>query len=132
MDYLREMADGGYRPETVGSFHRYMVPHLVETAGVPREAAILDIGAGQGHGLLPLRERGWTNLIAADRDDFNFARFEDEFGFGPLDESLGLGDCRAVIRIGHWRGRRGLARADARILRRAWVVPVGRPGAAAV
>jgi len=83
-NYLSEMADGGYDPDAVGSFHEHMVPSLLHENGVKTSEVVLDIGAGQGHGLIPLRNAGFENLIALDRDAFNLERFENEFGFRTL------------------------------------------------
>lgn len=97
MEYLKEMAAGGYAPETVGAFHLHMVPSLLEMHGVAQDATVADIGAGQGHGLIPLLRAGWTDLVAVDRDPFNLERFERELGFRAVQcdverESLALED----------------------------------------
>lgn len=84
MEYLREMAEGGYRPDAIGPFHERMIPWLLESRGVPKDAPVLDVGAGQGHGLLPLARAGWRDLIALDRDPFNLERFREQHGFRVL------------------------------------------------
>lgn len=99
--YLDEMARGGYRPEAVGPFHRRMVPWLLERHGVPREGTVVDVGAGQGHGLIPLAAAGWRDLVAVDRDPFNFERFRTELGCRTLRcdvarEPLSLPDASAA------------------------------------
>jgi len=75
--YLREMAEGGYDPLAVGPFHRFMIPWLLEREGVDRGARVVDVGAGQGHGLLPLRAAGYENLVAVDRDPLVFGTFQE-------------------------------------------------------
>ena len=80
-NYLSEMAEGGYVADAIGPFHEHMVPALLIENGVKSSDVVLDIGAGQGHGLIPLRNAGFQNLIALDRDSFNLERFESEFGF---------------------------------------------------
>lgn len=127
MDYLREMAEGGYRPESVGPFHRYMVPWILAREGIGRDATVLDVGAGQGHGLLPLAEAGFTDLVAADRDPYNLERFEREHGFRTLAcdverEPLALADASvdAVLcmhLIEHLQSPENLLREVRRVLR---------------
>jgi len=75
------MAYSGYNCETIGHFHLHMVPHLMREYGIKREEIVVDIGAGQGHGLIPLYKAGFKHLIAIDIDDWNFAMFRDRFGF---------------------------------------------------
>lgn len=82
--YLSEMAAGGYDMDSIGPFHARMIPWLLEHSGVRREDTVVDIGAGQGHGLIPLHRAGWRSLIAVDRDAYNFERFEAELGFRTL------------------------------------------------
>jgi ubiquinone/menaquinone biosynthesis C-methylase UbiE len=84
MGYLREMAEGGYDADHIGDFHRFMVPRLCDQHGVGKSDRIVDIGAGQGHCLLPLHENGWQRLIAVDIDDFNFPLFRERPGISTL------------------------------------------------
>jgi 2-polyprenyl-3-methyl-5-hydroxy-6-metoxy-1,4-benzoquinol methylase len=78
--YLQEMATGGYDTDSVGPFHRHMIPWLLDSHGVSRDGVVVDIGAGSGHALLPLHAAGWRNLVAVDRDPANFGEFERRFG----------------------------------------------------
>jgi 2-polyprenyl-3-methyl-5-hydroxy-6-metoxy-1,4-benzoquinol methylase len=98
MNYLKEMAEQGYHPRSVGPFHRHMIPWLMRVNGIGHDAVVMDIGAGQGHGLLPLKEGGWTHLMAVDIDDYNFDLFRNQFGFQTLKcdiscERIGCGDA---------------------------------------
>lgn len=79
--YLHEMSRDGYNPENIGSFHRNMVPWLLSANQVSKHEGVVDIGAGQGHCLIPLHENGWKKLTAVDMDDFNFSIFKTKFGF---------------------------------------------------
>ncbi len=79
------MAAGGYSPDAVGPFHAHMIPWLFERHGVARDAAVVDVGAGQGHGLIPLHRAGWRNLVAVDRDPLHFERFRAELGFRTFE-----------------------------------------------
>jgi len=83
-NYLSEMAEGGYIADAIGPFHEHMVPALLHENGVKTSDTVLDVGAGQGHGLLPLHRAGFHDLIALDRDAFNLERFETDFGFRTL------------------------------------------------
>lgn len=74
------MAEQGYNPDSIGPFYRIMLPWLLYSNGVRTDEAVLDIGAGQGHGLLPLHSAGWHRLIALDRDGENFDLFHGRYG----------------------------------------------------
>lgn len=78
--YLHEMSQEGYNPENIGTFHRKMVPWLLSAYQIAKDAGIVDIGAGQGHCLIPLHENGWLKLTAVDVDDFNFSVFKNKHG----------------------------------------------------
>ncbi|HUC63600.1 MAG TPA: class I SAM-dependent methyltransferase [Alphaproteobacteria bacterium] len=107
--YLSEMAAQGYNAETIGPFHRFMMPWLMETHGVRKDASILDIGAGQGHASIPLDEAGWRSITVVDIDDLNFPMFRERFGFRALrcdivrdplplaDDSVDAAICLHVI-----------------------------------
>ena len=62
MSYLDEMAEHGYNIDNIDDFHRFMLPWLLESNGIGREATVLDIGAGHGHCLVPLHDRGVAAL----------------------------------------------------------------------
>ena len=79
INYLREMAIHGYNPEHVGPFHKYMIPWLLSAQAISKEEMIVDIGAGQGHCLIPLYRNGWRNLVAVDVDDYNFELFKHKY-----------------------------------------------------
>ncbi|MCC6212793.1 MAG: class I SAM-dependent methyltransferase [Burkholderiales bacterium] len=79
MSYLDEMAEQGYHMDSIDSFHEVMVPWLLASQGVDRNATVIDIGAGHGHCLIPLHRSGWTRLLAVDIDDRNFTAFGDRF-----------------------------------------------------
>lgn len=98
MSYLDEMAAQGYRMDAIDDFHRFMLPWLLASHGVAREATVLDIGAGHGHCLVPLHEGGWRRLVALDVDPRNFAEFASRFGIESLlcdvaRERIGLPDA---------------------------------------
>ena len=79
MNYLREMSEQGYKSESIGPFHEFMVPRIFLSNNVQKNERIVDIGAGQGHCLIPLHRNGWTNLVAVDNDDYNFELFQDKY-----------------------------------------------------
>lgn len=81
MNYLKEMAEGGYNSETIGDFHRFMVPTLARLLGVKKDGMILDIGAGQGHAVISLHDAGYKNITVVDKDPFNFDYFKSRYGF---------------------------------------------------
>lgn len=70
-NYLQEMSEAGYRAENISDFHKIALPFLGEKFFSEKDYKILDIGAGNGHTLIPLKSKGWKNLWALDRDDFN-------------------------------------------------------------
>ena len=80
MEYLKEMAADGYGPGTIGQFHHVMIPHLIERLGVGRADLIVDVGAAQGHGLIPAKKAGFNNLTAVDIDPLNFSLFRERYG----------------------------------------------------
>ena len=82
--YLHEMAQQGYNPENIGPFHEHMVPWLMSVHGLGKQEAVVDIGAGQGHCLLPLHRAGWRNLTAVDLDPYNFQLFRERYGISTL------------------------------------------------
>lgn len=78
--YLMEMAESGYNPSSMCSFHCFMMPYLMQRHCIEKNYVIADIGAGQGHGLIPLHNAGWKNLIAVDIDNLNFDLFKNKYG----------------------------------------------------
>lgn len=127
MSYLREMAEQGYNPERIGPFHQHMVPWLLASAGIGKDEPVVDIGAGQGHCLIPLHERGWRRLTAVDVDDYNFAMFRERYGFETLRcdigrEPLALADGGVAAVLGfhlieHLPAPDNLLREACRVLR---------------
>ena len=82
------MMDSGYVPAKIGGFHRTCLPYLGELFFPDKNANILDIGAGAGHGLIPLQEAGWKNLWALDIDDFAEENFlKHGIKFSKIDVS---------------------------------------------
>lgn len=73
------MAKQGYRPDAIGDFHRVMVPYLAQYLRIHTEDFIVDIGAGQGHALIPLYAAGYRRLAAVDIDSFNFELFRGQY-----------------------------------------------------
>ena len=84
LNYVKEMSDSGYAIENVGSFHRVMLPFLVRRLGLLVSSSIVDIGAGSGHGLIPLWSEGFRNLKAIDKDNYNFNILFDRFGISGI------------------------------------------------
>ena len=105
--YLREMAEGGYSADKIDPFHRFMVPWLLSWSGVAKDELVFDIGAGQGHSLIPLYNAGWSNLVAVDVDDLNFSSFRETYGFRTqrcdiAQESLAFEDgCASAVLCFH-------------------------------
>jgi len=56
-----------------------MIPYLLKKYGINKNELVVDLGAGQGHCLIPLFEQGWKNLVAVDIDDYNFKFFEEKY-----------------------------------------------------
>ena len=77
MDYLEQMADTGYNSDNIGDFHQVCLPYLGKRFFPQKSSRILDIGAGQGHCIFPLKNSGYENIIAVDVDDRNKKLFED-------------------------------------------------------
>jgi len=84
MNYLREMSEQGYNPETIGPFHESMIPWLLSFKNILKKDRVVDIGAGQGHCLIPLHRNGWTNLVAVDIDSYNFEMFKHKYGINSF------------------------------------------------
>lgn len=126
--YLREMAELGYNPEHIGPFHAHMVPWLASAHDIGKHENIVDIGAGQGHCLLPLQKSGWRSLTAIDIDPYNFQLFSERYGINTLrcdasveplaipDESVGAVFCFHLIE--HMATPRHLLHEIHRVLKR--------------
>jgi len=56
-----------------------MVPYILKQIGVARDELIVDVGAAQGHGLIPAYCAGYEKLAAVDIDPWNFSLFEDRY-----------------------------------------------------
>ena len=95
--YLAEMADSGYNPNTIGEFHKLCLPYLGEQFFPEKDSRIIDIGAGWGHCLIPLKLVGYSNLYAVDIDssartcleieDIDFFQVNIERERIPLEDS---------------------------------------------
>ena len=127
MNYLREMAEQGYNPQNIDSFHEVMVPWLLSFNGVSKDGTVVDIGAGQGHALIPLHRNEYKHLVAVDIDDFNFDFFERKYGFKtiqcniasqPLElKSSSVGAIIALHLIEHLRDPANLLKESHRVLK---------------
>lgn len=85
-NYLEEMVNSGYNPENIDAFHYIALPYLGQRFFPNKNSKILDIGAGSGHCLIPLKKAGWQNLWAIDIDDFNKDLFQKSgINFNRLD-----------------------------------------------
>jgi len=85
-NYLKEMAESGYNPENIDVFHQVCLAYLADKFFPDKNIRILDIGAGQGHCLFPLKGKGYLNLWTADIDNFNKDLFEkNKIRFIQLD-----------------------------------------------
>jgi SAM-dependent methyltransferase len=78
MSYLKEMAELGYTPDSIGSFHRTMIPYLLGRLGLGRDDLIVEVGAAQGHCILSAKRAGYANLAVLDVDPYNFQLFETQ------------------------------------------------------
>lgn len=78
--YLNEMAADGYDMEHISKFHCVMLPYMMKILAISPKSRVVDIGAGHGHGLIPLYKNGFRDLVAVDRYTDNFKNFELKFG----------------------------------------------------
>jgi len=62
---------------------RRLVADVIRTLGVPRTAAVLDVGSGTGTNLRLLRELDFRDVTAVDASE-DAIRFCDEKGLGPV------------------------------------------------
>ena len=81
MNYLKEMAESGYNMESIGPFHSVMFPFLARKLNLNKGDRIVEIGAAQGHCIIPLHRAGYGNIEIVDRDPYNFDRFSKNFNF---------------------------------------------------
>ena len=80
------MSEAGYNLDNISDFHKISLPYLGEKFFPNKKSKILDIGAGSGHSLFPLKNNGWGELWAVDIDDFNKGTFEKaEIIFNQVD-----------------------------------------------
>jgi ubiquinone/menaquinone biosynthesis C-methylase UbiE len=75
-NYLKIMTDDGYSARNVDDFHKIAIPYLGEKFFPNKNSHILDIGAGSGMSIFPLKNVGYKNLQAIDIDDYNKELFE--------------------------------------------------------
>lgn len=81
MSYLKEMAEQGYNPDTIGKFHYKMLPCLAKMLNIDTNDLIVDIGAAQGHCVIPLKRAGYNHIAIVDNDPYNFSLFQKEYQF---------------------------------------------------
>ena len=79
MSYLREMAEQGYDPSSIGPFHRTMIPYVLALAGVKRDELVADVGAAQGHCIISAAQAGYSNLAVVDVEAQNFELFSTSY-----------------------------------------------------
>ena len=70
-NYVKEMTEAGYGIDNISDFQRRALLYLGENYFLDKESKILDLGAGNGHSIFPLKIAGWENLWAVDIDGFN-------------------------------------------------------------
>jgi len=104
MSYLKEMAEQGYNPDQIGPFHEFMIPWLLSSNNIAKNECVVDIGAGQGHCLIPLFRKGWNQLVAVDVEEHNFSFFREKYGISPVlcdmesqRLNIGSGSAQAVL-----------------------------------
>ncbi len=74
------MAGGGYNPQSIGTFHKTMVPHLLSQLRAKKDELLVDIGSGQGHVVIPAVSAGYRNVAAVDISPENFELFSKDYG----------------------------------------------------
>jgi 2-polyprenyl-3-methyl-5-hydroxy-6-metoxy-1,4-benzoquinol methylase len=105
MTYLKEMVEQGYNVESVGTFYRIMIPHLVGSLIRTRNDLIVDVGAGHGHWTIPLKDAGYSNIAIIDIEDVNFDLFVKSYQFQCFKcdvqrDCFPIGDGEAELVIG--------------------------------
>jgi len=76
--YLEEMKESGYHADSIDEFHYKNLSHLARTYFPEKTSTVVDIGAGWGHCLIPLKRAGYEKLIAVDIDATPSKRLENE------------------------------------------------------
>lgn len=76
--YLEEMKETGYSTDTISDFHYECLSFLAKRFFPKKDSVIVDIGAGWGHCLIPLKREGYKNLTAIDVDLSASERLEKE------------------------------------------------------
>jgi len=62
-NYLEEMVNSGYSPENIDAFHYIALPYLGQRFFSNKNSRILDVGAGSGHCLIPLKKSGMAGFM---------------------------------------------------------------------
>lgn len=76
--YCKEMKESGYNTDAIGDFHYDCLSYLARRFFPSKDSTIIDIGAGWGHCLIPLKSIGYQKLFAIDRDTAPSQRLEKE------------------------------------------------------
>ena len=74
------MSDSGYTNKNIPNFHRMVYPYIASKLKINKNSPILEIGAGQGHSIIPLLDEGWIEVSAIDIEDINFKFFKENYG----------------------------------------------------
>ncbi len=77
--YIKEMRDQGYSADSVDEFHKVMIPYLLLSNGVKKDASICEIGIAEGHCSISAYNAGYRNLSAVDYVDVNFPKFTSKY-----------------------------------------------------
>lgn len=72
------MKESGYHTDTIDEFHFKCLTHLAKNFFPYKDSIIVDIGAGWGHCLIPLKTIGYKRLIAIDIDTSASEKLEKE------------------------------------------------------
>jgi SAM-dependent methyltransferase len=71
-NYVREIIRAGDDPLKINAFHKACMPYLAKTFFPDKNSRILELGAGSGHCILPIKDSGYGSVFAIDIDSFNF------------------------------------------------------------
>lgn len=95
--YLEEMKESGYHNEAIDGLHYRVMTYLSKLFFPKKDSNIVDIGAGWGHCLIPLKSLGYKNLNAIDIDqsaskvfknsNINFIKADMESDKLPFEDS---------------------------------------------